>query len=82
MSCAQIRDYSGGCCSGLNQNKPARVTGILNNGYVRMVGGKFLRADGLDLTSGYANRALLPPNGSVAASVINNFDAPPLCCNN
>lgn len=79
MSCNAIRDYGNFCCGG---NRPAAVTGIIKNGYLRLISGKFIRNDGLDLTSGYANRALLPPNGSIAASEIEGMDSPPLCCNN
>lgn len=76
MSC-EIRDYEKLCCGGI---RPFFPTGHVNNGYTRRVNGKFVRQDGVDLTSGYSNRLLLQPNGSRAASQIFDTNEPALCC--
>jgi hypothetical protein len=75
MSC-EIRDYEKLCCGGV---RPFWPTGQVNNGYTRRVDGRFVRQDGLDLTSGFRNRLLVQPNGSVAASQINDLNEPALC---
>lgn len=75
MSC-EIRDYEKRCCGGV---RPFFPTGHVQNGYTRRVDGKFIRQDGLDLTSGYRDRLLLQPNGSKAGSFINDMNEPALC---
>lgn len=76
MSCA-IRDYDRSCCGGV---RLSFLTGFIQNGYTRRVDGRVIRDDGVDLTSGYADRLLLPPNGSYAASQIYDYNEPALCC--
>lgn len=80
MSCGYIRNFDNPCCQS-QQVHSSPVTGIVGNGYTRRVDGRFVRADGLDLTSGYAGRSLLAPNGSKAASEINDKNERALCCN-
>lgn len=82
MSNCSIRSY-GTCCGTFNQPRGAYATGIIGPGaYTRFVDGRYFRQDGLDLTSGYKGRSLLPPNGSRAASVITGTDEAALCCDN
>ncbi len=76
MSC-EIRDYEKLCCGGI---RPSFPTGQVQNGYTRRVDGRMVRIDGVDLTSGYADRLLLQPNGSRAASEIFDTNEPALCC--
>jgi hypothetical protein len=75
MSC-RIDDYGKVCCGGV---KPFFPTGHVQNGYVRRVDGRFVRQDGLDLTSGYKDRLLVHPNGSKAGSQIFDYNEPALC---
>lgn len=80
MSCGSaIYNYSNPCCQS-RQIRPSVPTGIVQNGYTRRADGRFIRDDGLDLTSGYRNRSLLQPNGSKAASEIFDDNESPLCC--
>ena len=76
MACS-IRNYAGECCGGV---RPFFPTGQVQNGYFRLVSGKVIRADGVDLTSGYRDRLLVPPNGSRAASQMYGMNEPALCC--
>jgi len=76
MSC-ELRDYEKLCCGGIRPNFP---TGHVQNGYVRRVDGRFVRQDGVDLTSGFSNRFLVHPNGSRVASQIFDTNEAPLCC--
>jgi hypothetical protein len=81
MSCQKaIYNYDNPCCQS-RQIRAAHPTGIVQNGYVRRADGRFISVDGLDLTSGYASRSLLAPNGSKAASAIFDKNERPLCCN-
>ncbi len=74
---AEIRDYEKLCCGGV---RPSFPTGYIQNGYVRRVDGRVTRVDGVDLTSGYADKLLIHPNGSRAASKIYDSNEPALCC--
>lgn len=78
MTCA-IRNYDNPCCQS-RQVRAAHPSGIVQNGYTRLVNGKFRRVDGLDLSSGYRDRSLLAPNGSKQASQIYDDNERPLCC--
>jgi hypothetical protein len=80
MACNAIRNYS---ASGVNDVpvRGAPVTGIVGkNAYHRLADGRFMSATGVILTSGYANKLLLKPNGSRAASHIYGKDEAALCC--
>lgn len=77
MTCA-IYNYDNPCCQS-RQVRPFWPTGHVANGYVRRVDGKFMRQDGVDLTSGFRDKLLVHPNGSKAASQINDMNEPALC---
>lgn len=81
MNSCGIRSY-GTCCGSYRQPRGAFATGVIGNAYTRLVDGRYVRRDGLDLTSGYKNRGLLPVNGSRAASQIFDRAEAALCCDN
>lgn len=81
MAHCGIRNYANPCCQS-TQVKIDPVTGVIGASYQRYINGDVIRNDGIILTSGARDSFLLPPNGSIAASRINDAGESPLCCNN